>query len=175
MKKQLIKALWAIANGQPQQQGEKTVYPSIREQLSAIKMLMSLGDWQELPSVAAIEDEKPALQVLPCTTKDTPAAQSSDSEVVRTPQKTVNIAQQTTNTPQQTTNTPQQTTNTPQQVTNTPQQTTKPTISYRRTYQEWFAQNELLEKLLLEEKAKKTQAKLSKKTKSKSTPPDSSV
>ena len=161
MKKQLIQALWAIANGQPQQQGEKTVYPSIREQLSAIKMLMSLGDWQELPSVGSIEDEKPALQVLPCTTKDTPAAQSSNSEVVRTPQKTVNIDQQTTNTPQQT--------------TNTPQQTTKPTISYRRTYQEWFAQNELLEKLLLEEKAKKTQAKLSKKTKSKSTPLDSSV
>ena len=161
MKKQLIQALWAIANGQPQQQGEKTVYPSIREQLSAIKMLMSLEDWEELPSVGSIEDEKPALQVLPCTTKDTPAAQSSNSEVVRTPQKTVNIAQQTTNTPQQ--------------VTNTPQQTTKPTISYRRTYQEWFAQNELLEKLLLEEKAKKTQAKLSKKTKSKSIPLDSSV
>lgn len=161
MKKQLIQALWAVANGQPQQKGEKTVYPSIREQLSAIKMLMSLEDWEELPSVGSIEDEKPALQVLPCTTKDTSTAQSSDSEVVRTPQKTVNIAQQTTNTPQQ--------------VTNTPQQTTKPTISYRRTYQEWFAQNELLEKLLLEEKAKKTQAKLSKKTKSKSTPPDSSV
>ena len=161
MKKQLIQALWAIANGQPQQQGEKTVYPSTREQLSAIKMLMSLEDWEELPSVDSIEDEKPALQVLPCTTKDTPAAQSSNSEVVRTPQKTVNIDQQTTNTPQQ--------------VTNTPQQTTKPTISYRRTYQEWFAQNELLEKLLLEEKAKKTQAKLSKKTKSKSIPPDSSV
>ena len=154
MKKQLIQALWAIANGQPQQQGEKTVYPSIREQLSAIKMLMSLEDWEELPSVGSIEDEKPALQVLPCTTKDTPAEQSSDSEVVRTPQKTVNIDQQTTN---------------------TPQQTTKPTISYRRTYQEWFAQNELLEKLLLEEKAKKTQAKSSEKTKSKSTPLDSSV
>lgn len=161
MKKQLIQALWAIANGQPQQQGEKTVYPSIREQLSAIKMLMSLDDWQELPSVASIEDEKPVPQVLPCAAKDTPAAQPSDSEVVRTPQKTLNIAQQTTNIPQQ--------------ATNTPQQTTKPTISYRRTYQEWFAQNELLEKLLLEEKAKKTQTKLSKKTKSKSTSPDSSV
>ena len=117
-------------------------------------MLMSLEDWEELPSVGSIEDEKPALQVLPCTTKDTPAEQSSDSEVVRTPQKTVNIAQQTTN---------------------TPQQATKPTTGYRRTYQEWFAQNELLEKLLLEEKAKRTQAKLSKKTKSKSIPPDSSV
>ena len=168
MKKQLIQALWAIAKGQPQQQGEKTVYPSIREQLSAIKMLMSLDDWQELPSVASIEDEKPVPQALPCTAKDTPAVHPSDSEVVKTPQKTENIAQQTTNTPQQATNTPQQ-------ATNTPQQATKPTTGYRRTYQEWFAQNELLEKLLLEEKAKRTQAKLSKKTKSKSIPPDSSV
>ena len=99
MKKQLIQALWTIANGQPQQQGEKTVYPSIREQLSAIKMLISLEDWEELPSVGSIEDEKPVVQVLPCTTKDTPAEQSSDSEVVRTPQKTVNIDQQTTNMP----------------------------------------------------------------------------
>ena len=153
MKKQLIQALWAIANGQPQQQGEKTVYPSIREQLSAIKMLMSLDDWEEIPPVAA-EQEKPIAPAAPCTAEEVPVEQSSDSEVVRTPQKTVNIARQTTN---------------------TPQHTTKPTISYRRTYQEWFAQNELLEKLLLEEKAKKTQAKLSKKTKSKSTPLDSSV
>ena len=153
MKKQLIQALWAVANGQPQQQGEKTVYPSIREQLSAIKMLMSLDDWEEIPPVAA-EQEKPIAPAAPCTAEEVPVEQSSDSEVVRTPQKTVNIAQQTTN---------------------TPQHTTKPTISYRRTYQEWFAQNELLEKLLLEEKAKKTQAKLSKKTKSKSTPLDSSV
>ena len=64
MKKQLIQALWAITNGQPQQQGEKTVYPSIREQLSAIKMLMSLEDWEELPSVGSIEDEKPYLALL---------------------------------------------------------------------------------------------------------------
>ena len=122
---------------------------------------MSLDDWQELPSVASIEDEKPVPQALPCTAKDTPAEQPSDSEAVRTPQKTENIAQQTTNIPQQ--------------AINTPQQATKPTTGYRRTYQEWFAQNELLEKLLLEEKAKKTQTKLSKKTKSKSIPPDSSV
>ena len=133
MKKQLIQALWAVANGQPQQQGEKTVYPSIREQLSAIKMLMSLDDWEEIPPVAA-EQEKPIAPAAPCTAEEVPVEQSSDSEVVRTSQKTVNIAQQTTN---------------------TPQQATKPTTGYRRTYQEWFAQNELLEKLLLEEKAKK--------------------
>ena len=49
MKKQLIQALWAVAQGQPQVQGEKTIYPSIREQLNAIKMLMSLDDWEEAP------------------------------------------------------------------------------------------------------------------------------
>lgn len=140
MKKQLIQALWAVANGQPQQQGERTVYPSIREQLSAIKMLMSLDDWEEIPPVAA-EQEKPIAPAAPCDAEEVPVVVPSAIEVVNTPQKTVNIAQQTTN---------------------TPQHTTKPTISYRRTYQEWFAQNELLEKLLLEEKAKKTQAKLSK-------------
>ena len=47
MKKQLIQVLWGIANGQPQQQGEKTVYPAIREQLSAIKALMSIEEWEE--------------------------------------------------------------------------------------------------------------------------------
>ena len=153
MKKQLIQALWAVANGQPQQQGEKTVYPSIREQLSAIKMLMSLDDWEEIPPVAA-EQEKPIAPAAPCTAEEVSVVAPSAIEVENTSQKTVNIAQHTTN---------------------TPQHTTKPTISYRRTYQEWFAQNELLEKLLLEEKAKKTQAKLSKNTKSKNTPLDSSV
>ena len=160
MKKQLIQALWAIANGQPQQQGEKTVYPSIREQLSAIKMLMSLDDWEEIPPVAA-EQEKPITPAAPCTAEEVSVVAPSAIEVENTSQKTVNIAQQTTNIPQQ--------------GTNTPQQAAKPITGYRRTYQEWFAQNELLEKLLLEEKAKRTQAKLSKKTKSKSIPPDSSV
>ena len=54
MKKQIIQALWAIANGKPQVQGEKTVYPAIREQLNAIKMLISLDDWEEMPLVEAV-------------------------------------------------------------------------------------------------------------------------
>ena len=48
MKKQIIQSLWRIANGQPQQQGEKVVYPNIREQLNAIKTLMSIEGWDEL-------------------------------------------------------------------------------------------------------------------------------
>ena len=47
MKKQVIQVLWSIANGVGQKQNEKIVYPSIREQLSAIKTLMSIKGWEE--------------------------------------------------------------------------------------------------------------------------------
>lgn len=47
MKKQVIQVLWSIANGQPQTQGEAVVYPNIREQLNAIKALMSIKGWEE--------------------------------------------------------------------------------------------------------------------------------
>lgn len=47
MKKQIIQVLCSIANGVGQKQNEKIVYPSIREQLSAIKTLMSIKGWEE--------------------------------------------------------------------------------------------------------------------------------
>ena len=47
MKKQVIQVLWSIASGVGQKQNEKIVYPSIREQLSAIKTLMSIKGWEE--------------------------------------------------------------------------------------------------------------------------------
>ena len=47
MKKQVIQVLWSIATGQPQTQGEAVVYPNIREQLNAIKALMSIEGWEE--------------------------------------------------------------------------------------------------------------------------------
>ena len=129
MKKQLIQALWLVASGQPQQQGEKTVYPSIREQLSAIKLLISMDDWEELPPVATVMEEKPIAQATPSSAKEVPTVTPPATEVVDTPQRP----------------------------------TTRPT---RGTYEEWLAQKELLERLLLEEKTKKIQAKLGKMTKS---------
>ena len=48
MKKQIVQALWHIASGKPQEQGEKVVYPNIREQLNAIKALMCIDGWDEL-------------------------------------------------------------------------------------------------------------------------------
>ena len=58
---------------------------------------------------------------------------------------------------------------------NTPQNETKPKTYRKGTYEEWLAQKELLERLLLEEKTKKIQAKLGKMTKSRSMSSVSSV
>ena len=61
MKKQIIQVLWGIAQGQPQVQGEAVVYPNIREQLNAIKALMSIEGWEEeeLPIPQSTHAEHP--------------------------------------------------------------------------------------------------------------------
>ena len=66
MKKQIIQVLWGIAQGQPQVQGEAVVYPNIREQLNAIKALMSIEGWEEeeLPTRQSTPAEHPTM---PCT------------------------------------------------------------------------------------------------------------
>ena len=159
MKKQLIQALWAVAQGQPQVQGEKTIYPSIREQLNAIKILMSLDDWEEAPPMEIVE-EKPLPQVASYAAKEVATVETPASKGAKTPQKTEVIPDKAADTSEKTGSIPKE---------------TKPRTYYRGTYEEWLAQKELLEKLLLEEKTKKIQAKLGKMTKSKSTPPPSSV
>ena len=61
MKKQIIQVLWGIAQGQPQVQGETVVYPNIREQLNAIKALMSIEGWEEeqVPTQQSSLSERP--------------------------------------------------------------------------------------------------------------------
>ena len=63
MKKQIIQVLWGIAQGQPQVQGEVVVYPNIREQLNAIKALMSIEGWEEeeLPRPQSTLAEHPTM------------------------------------------------------------------------------------------------------------------
>ena len=79
MKKQIIQVLWGIAQGQPQVQGEVVVYPNIREQLNAIKALMSIEGWEEekLPTPQSIPAEHPTMPVerpaTPATPSETPA------------------------------------------------------------------------------------------------------
>ena len=178
MKKQIIQALWAIANGQPQVQGEKTVYPAIREQLNAIKMLISLDDWEEMPP----------MEVAPMT--ETPTAEFVEipQEVIVTSQNTtiiptkaaapllklVDISKEIADIPKKPAIIPIKAVDTSGNM-DTPQNETKPKTYRKGTYEEWLAQKELLERLLLEEKTKKIQAKLGKMTKSRSTSSVSSV
>ena len=171
MKKQIIQALWAIANGKPQVQGEKTVYPAIREQLNAIKMLISLDDWEEMPPMEAA----------PMTEAPTVEFVEIPQEVIVTPQnetitspKTVETSQKIADTPQKPAIIPTKAVDTSGNM-DTPQDETKPRTYRKGTYEEWLAQKELLERLLLEEKTKKIQAKLGKMTKSKNASPASSV
>ena len=65
MKKQIIQVLWGIAQGQPQVQGEIVVYPNIREQLNAIKALMSIEGWEEerVPTQQSSPAERPAIPI----------------------------------------------------------------------------------------------------------------
>ena len=45
MKEQILQILLRIASGEAIAQGEKTVYPAVREQLAAIKAIMTLQGW----------------------------------------------------------------------------------------------------------------------------------
>ena len=65
MKKQIIQVLWGIAQGQPQVQGDTVVYPNIREQLNAIKALMSIEGWEEeqVPTQQSSPAERPATPI----------------------------------------------------------------------------------------------------------------
>lgn len=45
MKEQILQILLRIASGEAIAQGEKTVYPTVREQLAAIKAIMTLQGW----------------------------------------------------------------------------------------------------------------------------------
>lgn len=178
MKKQIIQALWAIANGKPQVQGEKTVYPAIREQLNAIKMLISLDDWEEMPPVEAVpmtETRATEFVEIPQEVTTTPQNVTIISpKTVETSQKSVDTSKEIADTPQKLAIIPTETVDTSGNM-DTPQDETKPRTYRKGTYEEWLAQKELLERLLLEEKTKKIQAKLGKMTKSRSASSASSV
>lgn len=47
MREQAIQILLEIAQGAAQKQGEKTVYPTIRERLAAIKLLATMEGWNK--------------------------------------------------------------------------------------------------------------------------------
>lgn len=61
MKEQILQILLRIASGEVIVQGEKTVYPAVREQLAAIKAIMTLQGWdsKEAKKKAVAPEETP--------------------------------------------------------------------------------------------------------------------
>jgi len=61
MKEQILQILLRIASGEAIAQGEKTVYPAVREQLAAIKAIMTLQGWdsKEAKKKAVAPEETP--------------------------------------------------------------------------------------------------------------------
>ena len=81
MREQAIQILLEIAQGTAQKQGEKTVYPTIRERLAAIKLLATMEGWNKPQKKTA---EKPQQKI------STPPAEkevisSASKEVTTTP------------------------------------------------------------------------------------------
>ena len=81
MREQAIQILLEIAQGTAQKQGEKTVYPTIRERLAAIKLLATMEGWNKPQKKTA---EKPQQKI------STPPAKkevisSASKEVTTTP------------------------------------------------------------------------------------------
>jgi len=81
MREQAIQILFEIAQGTAQKQGEKTVYPTIRERLAAIKLLATMEGWNKPQKKTA---EKPQQKI------STPPAEkevisSASKEVTTTP------------------------------------------------------------------------------------------
>ena len=81
MREQAIQILLEIAQGTAQKQGEKTVYPTIRERLAAIKLLATMEGWNKPQKKTA---ERPQQKI------STPPAKkevisSASKEVTTTP------------------------------------------------------------------------------------------
>ena len=81
MREQAIQILLEIAQGTAQKQGEKTVYPTIRERLAAIKLLATMEGWNKPQKKTA---EKPQQKIsTPPAKKE--AISSTSKEVATTP------------------------------------------------------------------------------------------
>ena len=61
MKEQILQILLHIASGEAIAQDEKTIYPAVREQLAAIKAIMTLQGWdrKETKKKAVAPEETP--------------------------------------------------------------------------------------------------------------------
>ena len=81
MREQAIQILLEIAQGTAQKQGEKTVYPTIRERLAAIKLLATMEGWNR-PQKKTAEKSQQKISTPPAEKE---AISSASKEVTTTP------------------------------------------------------------------------------------------
>ncbi len=81
MREQALQILLEIAQGTAQKQGEKTVYPTIRERLAAIKLLATMEGWNK-PQKKTVEKPQQKISIPPVEKE---AVFSVSKEVTITP------------------------------------------------------------------------------------------
>ena len=81
MREQAIQILLEIAQGTAQKQGEKTVYPTIRERLAAIKLLATMEGWNR-PQKKTAEKSQQKISTPPAEKE---LISSASKEVTTTP------------------------------------------------------------------------------------------
>ena len=81
MREQAIQILLEIAQGTAQKQGEKTVYPTIRERLAAIKLLATMEGWNK-PQKKTVEKPQQKISTPPAEKE---LISSASKEVTTTP------------------------------------------------------------------------------------------
>ena len=81
MREQAIQILLEIAQGTAQKQGEKTVYPTIRERLAAIKLLATMEGWNR-PQKKTVEKSQQKISTPPAEKE---LISSASKEVATTP------------------------------------------------------------------------------------------
>ena len=81
MREQAIQILLEIAQGTAQKQGEKTVYPTIRERLAAIKLLATMEGWNK-PQKKTVEKSQQKISTPPAKKE---VISSASKEVTTTP------------------------------------------------------------------------------------------
>ena len=92
MREQAIQILLEIAQGTAQKQGEKTVYPTIRERLAAIKLLATMEGWNT-PQKKTAEKSQQKISTPPAKKEVISSASKEVTTTPKVPRKEEPVAQ----------------------------------------------------------------------------------
>ena len=101
MKEQILQILLRIASGEAIAQGEKIVYPAVREQLAAIKAIMTLQGWdrKETKKKAVAPEETPVQKEQEFTTGEDVTPDAVPYEIAAQEGKVTVVATEVTTIP----------------------------------------------------------------------------